>query len=66
MSKPFLILIGFTESLFLVIMHIFIFVWGPKLHEGNPTADTGEVFTLFMFSLTAGGTLFKVSKVLNS
>jgi len=31
------------------------------LQEVNPNADPGEVFTLFMFSLTAGGTLFKVN-----
>jgi len=60
-SNTFMILIGLTESLFLCMMFIFIFCWTPRLKESYPKTDTTEVFTLFMFSLTVGGSLFKVN-----
>ncbi len=60
-NKPFLFLVAITESLFLIVMHIFLLVWRPRLQETKQSPELNEVFTLFMFSLTAGGTLFKVS-----
>jgi len=59
-NNTFMMLIGLTESLFLGMMFIFIFCWTPRLKESYAKTDTSEVFTMFMFSLTVGGALFKV------
>jgi hypothetical protein len=59
-KDPFIIVIGLTESLLFATLHIFIFIWTPILREYNNSVDTGEVFTIFMMALMAGGSLFRV------
>ena len=62
-NNKFMIFIGITESFFLGMMFIFIFCWTPRLQYSYDKTDTSEVFTLFMFSLTVGGSLFKVNLI---
>ena len=62
-ENPFIILIGLTESLIFVTLHIFIFIWTPILKDINPDAETSDIFTLFMLSLMLGGTSFRVRKI---
>ena len=59
-NKPFIILIGLTESLLFCVLHLFIFIWTPTLRELNSQLDTNEIFTLFMMSLMVGGAGFRV------
>jgi len=59
-KKPFIILIGLTESFMFVTLHIFIFIWTPVLKDLNSEVETSEIFTLFMLSLMLGGATFRV------
>lgn len=59
--QPFLIAIGITESLFMSLLHIFIFCWVPTIKEYNSEADTSNIFMSLMLSLMCGGAFFRVA-----
>jgi hypothetical protein len=58
-KKPFIFIIGLSESLNLCILHTFIFTWSPTLKEIDSNADVSYVFTLLMMSLMTGGAAFR-------
>ncbi len=59
MKKPFIFVLGLSESLNLCILHTFIFTWSPTLKEIDSNADVSYVFTLLMMSLMTGGAAFR-------
>ena len=65
LRQRFLIVIGLTESFFLIILHIFSFSWGPVLKGLFDDEIHSDPFTLFMICIIIGGTAFRVIEISN-